>query len=117
MSMLNRQLKSLDEWSQLKFGSHRPSVDSFLRVMAENAPGIMARCEEYLSGVHVNYKCLDEEQERELEEELQEERQVERPGAEIPYEPTRPDWFGQIICNGGDVARFQNNVNPIWESM
>jgi len=65
------------------------------------------RCEEFLSNVQVDSRCLDEEQERELEEELEEEREVHRPGQEVAYKPENNfDWIVGLIRNPQEALCF-----------
>ena len=66
------------------------TVESMTSVAAGNASSLMrpigrdilVRCNQYVSGMTVNSKCLDEEQERELEEDKEEEKEIQRPKAE-----------------------------------
>jgi hypothetical protein len=78
--------------------------------------GILERCDQYISGMTVSSKCLDEEQERELEEEKEEEKEVQRPSPEDPHTPIEPAGLRQWIRNNR-VPEFKNNLLPLWQSL
>ena len=72
-SMQNRMLSSLSEWSRGEFKEKQPdSILNLSKTLGNIGPVILGRCQEFLSNVQVDSKCLDEEQEREDQQILEE---------------------------------------------
>ena len=119
-SMQNRLLSSLSEWSRGEFNEKQPASTSTLsKTLCSIGPIILGRCQEFLSNVQVDSKCLDEEQERELEEELEEERQVYRPRSEVVFKPKEFDWLIHLIRSPSEASRYLKNgeVLPLIEAL
>ena len=89
------------------------STSSLMRPIGR---GILERCNQYIFGMTVNSKCLDEEQERELEEDKEEEKEIQRPCAETPYNPVEPPGLRKWIHNNR-VQEFKRDLLPLWQAM
>ena len=85
-------------------------------LMQQIGRDILVRCDQYISEMIVNSKCLDEEQERELEEQKEEEKEIRRVRAEKPFKPVEPPGLRQWIRNNR-VSEFKSNLLPLWHAM
>ena len=86
------------------------------QLMKQIGRDILVRCDQYISQMIINSKCLDEEQERELEEQREEEKEIHRPRAEKPFKPSEPPGLRQWIRNNR-VQEFKSNLLPLWQAM
>ncbi len=123
-AMQSRMLNSLSEWSRKEFNEEISDSTLMLRnTLGEIAPRILNRCQEFLSMVQVDSRCLDEEQEREIEEEREEEaeREVYRPGPEKPYKPdeTNFQWIKNLIHSPSEALGYlrDGEAQPLIEAL